>query len=248
MRCGFCIATGGDCRYADSDLSHLDRSNLTILERISQLETSLMKHIDQTWREREKERSTDHNLQVHVSDDMLSPMQEEYSSFSETPRSATIQNHNSPLRQVSSTTQQAGAVNDTGLLLADAPPSAKMLLKASSEMSIESILKWPVFSEAAPHLIPTFQIPLIEVAGNPEPNFRTTGLQSSSTTLPDLDPDTIIRLVQNFLDNNYVKNPILDVQLLRAYARDFSESGPQWDAKSCLLVCSFALCMLLQYP
>jgi hypothetical protein len=242
-RCGFCVATGGYCRYADSDLSQLDRSSLTILERISKLETSLMNHIDQTWRERSSA-STDPNVSCRLSsqplgsDDRLTPLQE-YGSFSGTPGSAAIQNPNSQSHLVSKA-QQISTVKDAGFLLTDAPPSTQMLLRAS-EMSIESLLKWPVFSEAAPHLIPAFQVPLVEVAGHPEPNCRTTGLQSS-TTIPDLDRDAIDRLVQNFLDNNYVKNPILDVQSLRAFARDFAESGPQWDAKSCLLVGSFALC------
>jgi hypothetical protein len=109
-----------------------------------------------------------------------------------------------------------------------------MILQAS-EMAIESILKWPVFSQAAPHLIPAFQLPLIEVCGRPEPNSWNQNLPSSCT-LPDLDLETINRLVHNFLDHNYVKNPIFDIQSIWASAREFAESGPQWDAKSCLLV------------
>jgi hypothetical protein len=112
---------------------------------------------------------------------------------------------------------------------ADVPPSAEVLLRAS-EMSIESILKWPIFSEAAPHLVTALEIPLIEVEG------QTNNIGQPSSTLPDLSPDTINRLVQNFLNNNYIKNPVLDVKALWADAREFAESGPQWDARSCLLV------------
>jgi hypothetical protein len=111
----------------------------------------------------------------------------------------------------------------------DVPPSAEVLLRAS-EMSIESILKWPIFSEAAPHLIAALEISLIEVEG------QTNNINQPSSTLPDLSPDTINRLVQNFLNNNYIKNPVLDVKALWADAREFAESGPQWDARSCLLV------------
>jgi hypothetical protein len=99
-------------------------------------------------------------------------------------------------------------------------------------MSIESILKWPIFPEAAPHLVATLEIPLIEVVDRPRPN----NIRQQSSALPDLSPDTINCLVQNFLNNNHIKNPVLDVKALWADAREFAESGPQWDARSCLLV------------
>jgi hypothetical protein len=123
-------------------------------------------------------------------------------------------------------------VNPTVDLSDDTPPSAEVLLRAS-EMSIESILKWPIFSEAAPHLVAVFDVPLIEVVGQPKPKNSS----QPSSTLPDLSPDTINHLVQNFLSNNHIKNPVLDEQELWAEAREFAESGPQWDARSCILVC-----------
>jgi hypothetical protein len=122
-------------------------------------------------------------------------------------------------------------VNHAADLSDDTPPSAEVLLRAS-EMSIESILKWPIFAEAAPHLVTVFSVPLIEVVGQPKP--KNSGQPSS--TLPDLSPDTINHLVQNFLNNNHIKNPILDEQELWAEAREFAELGPQWDARSCILV------------
>jgi hypothetical protein len=99
-------------------------------------------------------------------------------------------------------------------------------------MSIESILKWSIFSETAPHLIPALETPLIEIVGQPRPKY----VGPPSSTLPDLSPETINRLVQNFLDNNHIKNPVLDVKELWADAREFAESGPQWDGSSCLIV------------
>jgi hypothetical protein len=42
--------------------------------------------------------------------------------------------------------------------------------------------------------------------------------------------------VENFIANNHVKNPILDIESLRADVREFAETGPQWDERSCLIV------------
>jgi Fungal Zn(2)-Cys(6) binuclear cluster domain len=231
-RCSFCISNGGDCRYVDTDPSQLDRSTLTILERISQLETSLIMHIDSTLKEKVSLPANNHFLgeqgdmqdyasqtQEHM--DVSRPFEDQTTgsaSWGPPAGSGIVQNTTNP-------GTPAVVPSD------DAPPSTEVLLRAS-EMSIESILKWSVFSEAAPHLVAALETPLIEVVDRPRPN----NLGQSSSALPDLSPDTINRLVQNFLNNNHIKNPVLDVQSLWADAREFAESGPQWDARSCLLV------------
>ena len=230
-RCGFCVSNGGNCRYVDSDNSQLDRSTLTILERISQLETSLSQQIASIAKDRTTLPTANDQLQgqqrgLHgnanqIQDDMATSGPYESSSTGSV-------NWDSPA--VSRMVQD----DPTTPLLStsdDAPPSAEVLLRAS-EMSIESILKWPIFSETVPNLVPDLATPLIEIVGRPRPN--NAGLLNS--TLPDLSPDTISRLVQNFLNNNHIKNPVLDVKALWADAREFAESGPQWDARSCLIV------------
>lgn len=45
--CGFCAATGGDCRYADSDPSQFDRATLAILQRLSDPESGIYGRMDQ---------------------------------------------------------------------------------------------------------------------------------------------------------------------------------------------------------
>jgi hypothetical protein len=229
-RCGFCVSNGGNCRYVDSDPSQLDRSTLTILERISQLESSLINHIDSK-----------------LEDRAFSPTNEQFPgeprdlhdyAYQTQGHIATSKPYESPT--TGSVDWRSPAVsgivqNNPGTPVVvpsdDAPPSAEVLLRAS-EMSIESILKWPIFPEAAPHLVATLEIPLIEVVDRPRPN----NIRQQSSALPDLSPDTINCLVQNFLNNNHIKNPVLDVKALWADAREFAESGPQWDARSCLLV------------
>jgi len=230
-RCGFCVSNGGNCSYIDSDHSQLDRSTLTILERISQLEISLSQQIASTAKDRaplpaiEQVQNQQNDLHSHTYQ-----TQEHIASSRQYETSSTGSvSWDSPA--------VSGMVQDDPTTPAlppsdDAPPSGEVLLRAS-EMSIESILKWPIFSESVPHLTPTLQTPLIEVVGRPR-LINNTGLPNS--TLPDLSPDTINRLVQNFLNNNHIKNPVLDVKALWADAREFAESGPQWDARSCLLV------------
>lgn len=229
-RCGFCLSTGGDCRYVDSDPSQLDRSTLTILQRISQLETSLISRIDSKLKD---------NTASPANHQFLGEPRDLHDYASQTQeQSAPPGPHDWPT--IGSIDWRSPALSGTvqdNLVTPvvssdDAPPSAEVLLRASDEMSIESILKWPIFSEVAPHLVPTFHVSLIEVIGQPKPNLAG----QSRSTLPDLSPDTINHLVRNFLNNNHIKNPVLDVRALWTDAREFAESGPQWDGRSCLLV------------
>jgi hypothetical protein len=122
-------------------------------------------------------------------------------------------------------------------LLEDRPPSSKVLLQAS-EMFADSILRWPIFSQAAPQLERELHVPIIEFWTQSDGNMGHTQSQTSKkgATLVNFDSDVVNELIENFLANNHVKNPILDVESLRADAREFAETGPQWDEKSCLIV------------
>jgi hypothetical protein len=228
-RCGFCISNGGNCCYVDSDPSQLDRSTLTILERISQLETSLIIHIDSTLKDKSFLPANDQFLGEPRDLRDYAYRTQEHIATSRPYEGSTTGSVSWGSPTVSGMVQKNNTGTPTVIPSDDVPPSAEVLLRAS-EMSIESILKWPIFSEAAPHLVAALEIPLIEVEG------QTNNISQPSSTLPDLSPDTINRLVQNFLNNNYIKNPVLDVKALWADAREFAESGPQWDARSCLLV------------
>jgi len=237
-RCGFCVSNGGNCRYVDSDPSQLDRSTLTILDRINQLETSLIIHIDSTLKDKAFSPNND-QLPGKLRDVHSCAYQTQGHLANSSPNESSLTgsvNWRSPA--VSEMVQNKPG-SPVSVPSDDAPPSAEVLLRAS-DMSIESILKWSIFSEAAPHLVPALDIPLIEVVGRPNPN----NIDQPSSTLPDLSPDTINRLVQNFLNNNHIKNPVLDVKALWADAREFAESGPQWDARSCLLVSLLYLRMI----
>lgn len=113
-------------------------------------------------------------------------------------------------------------------------------------MTVESLLKWPIFTHLAPDLDPLVRTPAID--GLSELNsINCSAAQQGGcgygfaaaenvSGIVGLDYETVHAHVENFLTNNLVKNPILDVETLRADAREFAETGPQWDGRSCLIV------------
>jgi hypothetical protein len=52
-----------------------------------------------------------------------------------------------------------------------------------------------------------------------------------------IQEEEIEGLIEDFLALVHIKNPILHPDSLRLYARSVAEDGPQWDSKSCLVVC-----------
>lgn len=124
--------------------------------------------------------------------------------------------------------------------LRDAPPPSEVIFK-SSEMTVESLLRWPIFTHLAPDLDPLVRTPAIDGLSEVSSNSNTAqggfpAAESNVSGIVGLDYETVNAHVENFLTNNLVKNPILDVEALRADAREFSETGPQWDGRSCLIV------------
>lgn len=119
----------------------------------------------------------------------------------------------------------------------DMPPSSSVLLQAS-EMFVDAVLLWPIFSKFAPHLTEELHRPIIQVLAQSSNGvvFGNETFNNSGSTLLHLDSDVLNDLVTNFLENNHIKNPILDVHTLWNYVSDFAESGPQWNARSCLVV------------
>lgn len=124
----------------------------------------------------------------------------------------------------------------------DIPPCSAILVKASSEMGIEAMLQWPVFVQRLSDLgIPSDET-LIELLGQVSKAVGPSasdgrGVQVDSEGI-NLERETIRHLIENFLVNNNVKNPILDPVLLRRDAQEFVESGLRWDGRSCLIVSS----------
>jgi hypothetical protein len=121
----------------------------------------------------------------------------------------------------------------------DVPPCSDVLSMAYSEMGIEAMLKWPLFERRLSGLPISTAATLVELLG------QVNTVESSSTDASrkrrvtdemDLDGETVRHLIENFLVNNNLKNPILDPSLLRKYGQEIVDFGLEWDGKSCLLV------------
>ncbi|UNI23798.1 C6 zinc finger, variant 2 [Purpureocillium takamizusanense] len=96
-----------------------------------------------------------------------------------------------------------------------------------------------------------FQWPLLSVNGGhrfmPGNILAADHLQppaqagSPSTGVPLLDGEEITALLTRFLRLVHVMNPVLDCTTLMTYGRAVAELGPQWDAKTCLVLLAAAL-------
>ena len=116
----------------------------------------------------------------------------------------------------------------------------------------EDILEWPIFGGSYdrtkvetlifnPHAADyTYHVPAT-VAHYPSDDQRLVQSVSSdpirmSTSGRGVQEDDVLRLIDKFLVNVHIKNPILDVGDLKRKARFIVENGFGWDAASCLVV------------
>ncbi|KAH8649797.1 hypothetical protein BX600DRAFT_441899 [Xylariales sp. PMI_506] len=234
--CGFCAATGGQCRYNDESLdhSHLDRGSLMILQRIGELEQSFTKLITDAYG------SSNHHVVPPGLDSRSRPflarptlpdlMEDQHSS----PQ-ASGQRSNSQMSAALSSESRSG--------VGDTPPSARIIY-ASTEMTVESLFTWPVFcggqgDEPYP--------PLISLLAQAKWDQR--GSTSSNDDDINFEPHTISQLVDNFLSSNHVKNPIFDVDSLWGDVKEVTKHGLAWDGKTCLILLICAVSILsLPFP
>ena len=116
----------------------------------------------------------------------------------------------------------------------------------------EDILEWPIFGGRYdrtkvetlifnPHAADyTYHVPAT-LAHYPSDDQRLVQSVSSdpirmSTPGRGVQEDDVLRLIDKFLVNVHIKNPILDVGDLKRKARFIVENGFGWDAASCLVV------------
>jgi hypothetical protein len=121
----------------------------------------------------------------------------------------------------------------------DIPPSSQVLSKAYSEMGIEAMLKWPVIERRLKTLGISSGETLVELLGDAESVERLSSHSPGKGREEELHPpdaETVRYLIENFLVNNNLKNPILDPAQLRMYGQEVVDSGWRWDGRSCLLV------------
>jgi hypothetical protein len=237
--CGFCRIRGGSCRYAESDASKLDPGSLEVLSRIGQLELSLKSYISDildlraTIPESSSATPSDHP-QTQPASHRAEPITQ-----SELPRD---QFHHQSLQSniLTASAHSDYLQTDNNTLSGDGPPSTEIISHAS-DMSLEAVLKWPIFTDIAPYLSPDLHTSTMEVLAKTSP-IMTVAEKDIDKELQNLTSQRLDSLVKRFLANNHIKNPVIDVGRLRSYADDFKRLGPQWDGATCFVV-RFSRCL-----
>jgi hypothetical protein len=101
-------------------------------------------------------------------------------------------------------------------------------------INIEAVLAWPVFENQG--LDQPLDLKSLLQADNNEqrdPPVMSLG--------EDFESAVADRLLQQFLDNVHIFNPVLEGMKVREYMRSARFNGLGWDAPSCLLVSKFLL-------
>ena len=100
-------------------------------------------------------------------------------------------------------------------------------------INIEAVLSWPVFEDQ--HLDQRQDLKNLLQTQNEysEPHSMSVGA--------DFEARESSRLLQRFLDNIHIFNPVLEETKVREYMRDSIFNGLGWDAQSCLLLLIYAI-------
>ncbi|KAJ2896809.1 hypothetical protein MKZ38_005219 [Zalerion maritima] len=131
----------------------------------------------------------------------------------------------------------------------DRPPPERAVAEAS-EMSVERMLGWDVFSQLLPLAgqqnppYPPLVSMLSSSRGVAAIGGRSTPFIESGEDNLDVSSDTILQLVNNFLTNNHTKNPVLNVEYLWADVQQFLDHGLGWNGRSCLVLIICAISVL----
>lgn len=125
----------------------------------------------------------------------------------------------------------------------DMPIGTEAMLNASADMGIEAMLRWPVFKRKLDALKIPSHVSVVSLMETPASGTDTDTMdgmplkQLDAFDQPDVvDRTRILELVDNFLVNNNLKNPILGPAGLRADAEIFAASPLAWTGRNCLMV------------
>ncbi|KXJ97328.1 hypothetical protein Micbo1qcDRAFT_230011 [Microdochium bolleyi] len=106
----------------------------------------------------------------------------------------------------------------------------------------DCVLQWPIMHGRFPsyYLVDAvFEAETVEDSDEGSHGSRLGRLGS-------VDENAIVGLVHRFLELVHIKNPVLDVDTICAYARRVAEDGLRWDAPSCLVLLAAALACVAQ--
>ena len=100
-------------------------------------------------------------------------------------------------------------------------------------INIEAVLLWPTFEEQ------NFDSHL-DLKALLQPHDDSTSAPPMSISL-DFDSRGTNQLLQRFLENVHIFNPVLEESKVRGYMQTTSFNGLGWDAQSCLLLLIYAI-------
>lgn len=124
--------------------------------------------------------------------------------------------------------------------LLDVPPGPDVLSRATEEMGIEAMLRWPVCKESLDQLGISTSETLVQLLGQVSSHIAPATMGHESH---DLNRQTVLHLVENFLIHNNVKNPIIDPVELRRDAEELLQSSHRHGGRFCRLVSMTPICM-----
>ncbi|OKP12151.1 hypothetical protein PENSUB_2311 [Penicillium subrubescens] len=233
--CGFCKKTGGE----------FDQASIEILKRLDSLERAvsnqshdccarqLLEHIS-------PEQSGSFGSSVHqsqttqhdvVSPVLLDPVSNHSAHHENLPMLSTTSNRTSP---------GSGSKNYVASIqsLLDVPPGPDVMYRATEEMGIEAMLRWPVCKESLDQLGISTSATLVEMLGQVSTHIAPATLGHDSQSFKR---QTILHLVENFLIHNNVKNPIIDPVELRRDAEELLDSSYRHGGRFCRLLLVLAI-------
>lgn len=114
----------------------------------------------------------------------------------------------------------------------ETPPPSASLLRASHEMSIEAMLKWPIFNQCLrsqdnKHLAKPLAV---------DAEFSDPRRAADSRIDVNMDLSNVEPVVESFIANILPSSPILDPVEVRQQVREVVEHGLLWNGHSCLAV------------
>lgn len=96
--------------------------------------------------------------------------------------------------------------------------------------SMDYVFQWPIYQGGPADLYAPDQLLVADQAAQYEK------VKEPRKKLPSLDDDELCGLIDTYVQLIHVRQPVLDERTLSRWARSVAELGPQWDAKSCLVV------------
>ncbi|KZL68823.1 C6 zinc finger domain-containing protein, partial [Colletotrichum tofieldiae] len=98
--------------------------------------------------------------------------------------------------------------------------------------NVNTILTWPIFHTSG-------LCSPVEDSTTSQP--EEAGLGSRPLLVSEVDARDASRLLEQFLNNFHVFNPVLDIPTIEEHVKHTSLNGFGWDAGSCLVLLVFAL-------